>query len=191
MSNYLTKLWCSDPERFRDIIAKEPFDEELYLMSVIDEDGSVYIESCLHTPKEIICQLSADNPDLIFTAELSFEIEEFEIIYTYNFKNGECAHVKTEPNYNICYSERDGDPEFRYRGIIGEYYYDKLFNRVIEICKRLDIVTDNGVDFVQEKIQITVEDSNIIMTVLKHGSRLEVMDCYKREFEISDSLPFF
>ena len=164
--NY-TKLTCNDLQKFTEIMKTNPFSWPH--MGQIDEDkpneikdGYVWLESHNAVPNKEIIQLSKDNPDLIFKAEYGFEYDFYTTTHVCTYKNGEEIDEILEPNYLICMDYKSNETEV-YKKAMGSHY-DELYNRIMEIFKRIDIAKKNDkgneyIDFVYGA-EITVEDDD-------------------------------
>ena len=190
--NY-TQLSCNDLQKFTEIIKANPFkwphtgqdyeDKPVEL----DSEGIAHTHSCRSLPSMEITELSRNNPDLTFTAKYSLEEEEFDTDYFVEYRNGEDYPIEARPNYSICCN--GNEPEKEYKPHMGNHF-DSLYERAVLICKRLDVPvkntdekgkTDIRIDFIVEKILITVEDDEYQMKILKWGSRLEIESCLRKK----------
>jgi len=183
--NY-TKLTCNDLQKFTEIMKTNPFSWPH--MGQIDEDkpneikdGYVWLESHNAVPNKEIIQLSKDNPDLIFKAGYLFESNQYDTAYSCTYKNGEEIDVVLEPNYSFC---MESDEIEVYKGVMGSHY-DELYDRVMEIFKRIDIAKKNDkgneyIDFVY-KAEITVKDDDFQMQVSKEYNSIESIKCFEKQ----------
>lgn len=204
--NY-TKLTCNDLQRFTEIMKSNPFEWPHTGQSYedkpveLDKDGAAFIHSRNALPEGEIKLLSAKNPDLIFTAEYSFEGEWHDTLYVCKYKNGEQIEEVLNANYTLSWNAETVEQHLHNQLVLGEHY-DKLLDRAKEIFRRIDIVKTNEgghkyLDFVSG-ISLTVEDDNFQMTVVKHHSWIEVTKCFEKRKETTiklvpvekDSLPF-
>jgi hypothetical protein len=191
MANYnLTTLTCNDLQRFTEIMKTNPFawphmgQIDKNKPNEIDKDGYVRLESYNAIPNKEIEQLSKDNPDLIFKAEYAFEYNNYSTIYLCSYKNGEQIDEVLEANYGLCMSESDFKKNDLYKKVMGDHY-DKLYDRIIEIFRRIDIVKedDNGdkyIDFVFG-VDLTVEDDDFQMQVSKGHYGIENLKCFRKQ----------
>jgi phage anti-repressor protein len=145
------------------------------------KDGYVWLESHNAVPNKEIIQLSKDNPDLIFKAGYLFESNQYDTAYSCTYKNGEEIDVVLEPNYSFC---MESDEIEVYKGVMGSHY-DELYDRVMEIFKRIDIAKKNDkgneyIDFVY-KAEITVKDDDFQMQVSKEYNSIESIKCFEKQ----------
>ena len=185
--NY-TKLTCNDLQKFTEIMKTNPFSWPH--MGQIDEDkpneikdGYVWLESHNAVPNKEIIQLSKDNPDLIFKAEYGFEYDFYTTTHVCTYKNGEEIDEILEPNYLICMDYKSNETEV-YKKAMGSHY-DELYNRIMEIFKRIDIAKKNDkgneyIDFVYGA-EITVEDDDFQMQISKKGYTIESIKCFEKQ----------
>jgi len=182
--NY-TKLTCNDLQRFSEIIKTNPF--EWPNTEQVDEnkhneikDGYVWLESRNAIPNKEIEQLSKDNPDLIFNAKYTFEYDLYTTIYSCTYKNGVEIDKVLKPSYLF---RVDSKTEV-YKKVMGSHY-DELYDRIMEIFERIDIVKENDkgnkhIDFVN-KVEVTIEDDDFQMQVLKEYDTVESILCFKKQ----------
>jgi hypothetical protein len=177
-----TKLTCNDLQKFTEIMKTNPFtwphtgEAENDTPVEIDKDGVVYIHSRWSVPDKEIEQLSKGNPDLIFTVDYSFESEMFDTIYKMEYKNGEGKDLGLKPSYWF----RDGAID-KYKRIMGNHF-DKLFDRAMEICNRIDIQKEDKIDFVTE-MTFTIEDEDYQLKISKgfsFGPSNIDIECFKK-----------
>jgi len=190
MANYnLTTLTCNDLQRFTEIMKTNPFawphigqiDENK--PNEIDKDGYVRLESYNAIPNKEIEQLSKDNPDLIFNAKYSFENDFYTTIYSCTYKNGVEIDEVLKPNY-LFYIDPKSDETEVYKKVMGSHY-DELYDRIMKILERIDIVKEDDkgnkyIDFVY-KVEVTIEDDDFQMQVLKVGYTVESIKCFKKQ----------
>ena len=94
MSDYnKTRLECSDSEKFFAIMMKNSFFNSEMQFS----NNVAYIESRNRLPEKEIEIISKEFPELIFTAEYSFEDEGWETTHIVEYKNGESREVRCIP----------------------------------------------------------------------------------------------
>lgn len=90
-----TKLSCSDPRMLQRIIGK---------CELKSYDGTVQIEKdAAHLmtrglPHTTLLKISRANKDLIFTAEYSFDCENYATTYVVKYKNGRSRQVAVIDN---------------------------------------------------------------------------------------------
>ena len=185
--NY-TKLTCNDLQKFTEIMKTNPFSWPH--MGQIDEDkpneikdGYVWLESHNAVPNKEIIQLSKDNPDLIFKAEYGFEYDFYTTTHVCTYKNGEEIDEILEPNYLICMDYKSNETEV-YKKAMGSHY-DELYDRIMEIFERIDIVKEDDkgnkhIDFVYGA-EITVEDDDFQMQISKKGYTIESIKCFEKQ----------
>lgn len=190
MANYnLTTLTCNDLQKFKKIMKTNPFawphmgqiDENK--PNEIDKDGYVRLESCNAIPNKEIEQLSKDNPDLVFKARYSFEYDLYTTIYLCTYKNGEEIDKVLKPNYLFCIDPKSDEIKV-YKKVMGSHY-DELYDRIMEILERIDIVKENNkgnkyIDFVY-KVEVTIKNDDFQMQVLKEGYTVKSIKCFKKQ----------
>ena len=181
MANYnRTKLTCNDLHRFSEIINDNPFTwphtGQAYEEEPIELEGNgfAYIESRNSDPHKEIKQMSAKNPDLTFTAEYSYESDWYSVIHTVEYTNGKCKELDQKANYLLTMIDTHGF----------EDNYNKLIDRAEEIFERMDTVLEDGVkkiDFIGEKVILTVEDDNYQIRLSKEGCMIETIGIFKKQ----------
>jgi len=183
--NY-TKLTCNDLQKFTEIMKTNPFGGAHVVQidenrpNWIDKDGYACIKSRNNIPANEIKQLSKDNPDLIFNAKYTFEYDLYTTIYSCTYKNGVKIDEVLKPSYLFCV-----DPKSEvYKKVMGSHY-DELYDRIMEIFERIDIVKEDDkgnkhIDFVYGA-EITVEDDDFQMQISKKGYTIESIKCFEKQ----------
>jgi hypothetical protein len=183
-----TRLSCNDLQKFTELLNPDgKWFSELALQSGTypDKDGIAFIEWRDGLPDKEIKQLSKENPDLIFSAEFSFEDNWYSTIYMVEFKGGEENEIGQKPSYLHCSVGSDAHEYLK--GVIGDNYV-KLMNKADEIFMRMDTVVKDGkeiVDFIEEEVIITVEEGDYQMKLRKKAYEVEIIDFLKKEIVIN------
>jgi hypothetical protein len=185
-----TKLTCNDLQKFIEIMKTNPFTwphtSEAYEDKPveIDKDGEVFMQSRWILPIIEIKKMSKENPDLVFTAEYSLEEDFYTTSHICTYKNGEETDEILRVNYGICLLESDHKNNESYKIVMGDHYV-KLYDRVIEIFRRLDIECNDQlrgkyIDFVYD-VTLKVEDDEYQMEVSKGPYGIEKMNCLRKQ----------
>lgn len=186
--NY-TNLKCNDLQRFAEIIKSNPFKWPHSGEAGIDkpveiDNGTAYIYSKWCLPIDEIRKISKDNPDLIFTADYSLDSESYTTSNICTYQNGEELEYKVKANYSLIWKGNE-DPE-KYKSIMGNHY-QQLYDRAIEIFRRMDIVKENEkgekyIDFITG-ITLIIEDDDYQMELSKgkvYSSTAMQIKCSKK-----------
>ena len=188
-----TKLTCSDLQRFTEIMKSNPFSgphtAEAYEDKAVElnKDGAVFMQSRNTIPDQEITQLSKANPDLIFTAEYSFESDWESVITTIEYRGGEGKQLGERPNYMRVST---GSDAHKYIEDHIPEDYNKLIQRAEEIFARMDTVVMAGipqVDFITEEVIIKLNTESYQMRVRKTVSEVEIIDLMRKQEVITKS----
>ena len=172
-----TILSCSDMEGLNRVMTEK---WETVLLREHDARFTpgqpITITSTWTTPIGVIRQMSRENPELKFTADLTCMTDENPVTHVLEFVNGNEREVYQRPNYSIEFY-----PPAQY---IGQPYYE-LMDHAVAIFQRVDVSRgDEGiliVDPVPQSIQVVVESDEYQLKVTKQGYNIVVAECLRRK----------
>lgn len=180
MTNYDNiELTCNDMQKFAEILKKSTFHHS----ESDPKNGVVFIENQNFQLNTAIKQLSKENPDLVFTANYTYESEDYNTTYIFEYKKGEEKQIALKANYFITDGDNDDQGNERERRLIGDHW-DKLYAKGIDIFRRIDITRLNEnnemyIDFVTG-ITLIIEDEDFQMQLSK-GYLDIIIKCYEKE----------
>jgi len=161
-----TVLSCNDPGRFAEIMKTASFsnlDDE-----IVYRNGEACISTRNSIPEGEITQMSQKNPDLVFTAQYTFEGDLYSEKDIVEYREGKSIFIDKVPNYSLIFS--GDDTSRRYKQVMGESY-EKLLALAEKIFRRIDIVKEDAeggkhLDWI-DNIGIIVQDDDFVMHILK------------------------
>lgn len=177
-----THLTCGNSQKLAEIVKSSSFSN--LTDEVTLKDGKAHISTRWSIPDKEIALISKENPDLVFTAEYTFESDCHSVVEVVEYKNGESNHIEQKPNYLI--NSQGGDAQKCIEEIIGDHFH-KLLDQAKEIFRRIDTVEVDGikkVHFFENEVIITIEDDEFRMKFLKKGYMVDILDCFKKQTEV-------
>ena len=158
MANHTqTILWSDNPEKFDEITK----DIELGL-SWVDglEPGSLLITTQRWSPGGQIIELSEKNPEITFFAEYTFDSDNNNTIFKFQYLSGKEELIDIMPNY-FYPPESESITE-------QAPCYDKLLQKLFDVFRLLDVVAEDS-----EGIKhINWVDAEVTASVVLDGFKL-------------------
>jgi hypothetical protein len=175
-----TTLSCSEQAILDDLMA-EGWEEEIRKEHDVNFSPGkpAEITSEWTNPIKEIRQMSREHPGLVFTAEMTCMTDEHPVTHLLEFISGNEWEVCQWPNYSV---EFYGPSQF-----IGKPFFS-LMDQAVGIFCRVDTKrSEEGileVDMVAQPVEVTVQDDELQVRVLKEGYTIRVVECLHRRPEM-------
>jgi hypothetical protein len=172
-----TTLSCSEQGTLDDLMA-EGWRAELEKEHEVNfsPGKSVEIISKWTSPIRELRLMSREHPEITFTAELTCMTDEHPITHVLEFANGEEREIFQRPNYSIEFyppSQFLGSPIYT------------LLDQAVAIFSRADVKRNEEgilqVDIIAQPMEVTLQDEELQVKVIKEGFEVRVAECLKRK----------
>jgi len=186
MKNFVhISLYCSDTERFSKIIGSMSLKDSEIDSSVFEETEVVNIFSYNDAPYEEIRALSKSYPGITFTACYTFETDDWNTCFYFDFIDGIAKEDESPGSYSIDIN----DAQSYYRGTMGDHF-TTLLDRAVDYFCRLDTPKVNDVgriylDF-PEEVNLVVYDGEYFLKASRYGSHIDIKEFFSEEVEVQD-----
>jgi len=138
------------------------------------EKGVIYFRAS-PLPDEAVKELSAQNPEMTFTAECSFEADYFTHIWTVEYKKGRCKEIGLKLGYLWPGSNFSNKAESKL-----------LIERITEIFRRIDPVSKVGgkefkVDVYDPEVTVSAVEGDFKMQATKSGEEVTDIKMFRKK----------